>query len=147
MPDTVYGQHNTETRLQSDTADNILWARYATAPIPNSDGQSTSSGSPSASRSRLEFNTLSTPIPLHAAVQQASEAVTSASTKLIVVAGRSRRLAVENHRKELKELMDDHGHVGAEVRKTIGDVATAFVVAGVGSGVVVLQAAGAGNFD
>jgi len=43
--------------------------------------------------------------------------------------------------------MDDHGHVGAEVRKTIGDVATAFVVAGVGSGVVVLQAAGAGNFD
>lgn len=37
--------------------------------------------------------------------------------------------------------MDEHIHVGAEVRKTVGDVATAFVVAGVGSGVVVLQAA------
>ena len=37
--------------------------------------------------------------------------------------------------------MDEHIHVGAEVRKTVGDVATAFVVAGVGSGIVVLQAA------
>lgn len=48
---------------------------------------------------------------------------------------------VENHRAELQTLMDEHGHVGAEVRKTVGDVATAFVVGGVGSGVVVVQAA------
>lgn len=54
---------------------------------------------------------------------------------------------MENHRKELNELMVAHGHVGTEVRKTVGDVATAFVVAGVGSGIVVLQAAGAGSFD
>jgi hypothetical protein len=67
--------------------------------------------------------------------------------KLFVVTGRSRRLAVENHQQELRELMEEHGRVGAEVRKTVGDVATAFVVAGVGSGVVVLQAAGAGNID
>ncbi len=43
--------------------------------------------------------------------------------------------------------MQEHGDVGAEVRKTIGDVATTFVVAGVGSGIVVLQAAGPGNMD
>jgi len=43
--------------------------------------------------------------------------------------------------------MQEHGQVGAEVRKTIGDVATSFVVAGVGSGIVVLQASGAGNID
>lgn len=43
--------------------------------------------------------------------------------------------------------MNEHGQVGAEVRKTVGDVATAFVVAGVGSGVVVVQAAGAGSLD
>jgi hypothetical protein len=55
-------------------------------------------------------------------------------------------LAVENHRKELTELMSEHEYVGAEVRKTIGDVGTAFVVAGVGSGVVVLQAGGVGTF-
>jgi hypothetical protein len=69
------------------------------------------------------------------------------TTKLIVVTGRSRRLAVENHRRELKELMKEHEYVGEEVRRTIGDVGTAFVVAGVGSGVVVLQAAGVGNLD
>jgi hypothetical protein len=54
---------------------------------------------------------------------------------------------VENHRKELKELMSEHEYVGAEVRKTIGDVGTAFVVAGVGSGVVVVQAAGVGGLE
>ncbi len=43
--------------------------------------------------------------------------------------------------------MDEHGQVGAEVRKTVGDVATAFVVAGIGSGLVVVQTAGAGNLD
>ena len=64
-----------------------------------------------------------------------------------MVTGRSRRLGVENHRCELKELMNEHVSVGPEVRKTIGDVGTAFVVPGVGSGVVVLQAAGIGNLN
>ncbi|KAF8965970.1 Sodium/hydrogen exchanger family-domain-containing protein [Flammula alnicola] len=147
--DTVYGQQNTETRLQSETADNIIWARYATQqpPTTNSDSKSTRSSASSSARSQIEFKTLTTPIPLHAAIQQASDAIFSSFTKLVVVTGRSRRLAVESHRRELKELMNDHEHVGAEVRKTIGDVATAFVVAGVGSGVVVLQAAGAGGID
>lgn len=63
------------------------------------------------------------------------------ATRLLVVTGRSRRLAVENHSTELKELMAEYGGVGSEVKKTIGDVATAFVVAGCGTGVVVLQAA------
>jgi len=155
MPDTVYGQHDTETRLQSETADNIIWARYATPPsASNSDRKSTHSAASSSARPQIEFKTLSTPIPLHAAIQEATLAIYPASTststtptKLIVVTGRSRRLAAENHRKELKELMSEHEYVGAEVRKTIGDVGTAFVVAGVGSGVVVLQAGGVGSFD
>lgn len=98
----------------------------------------------------VDFTTLTTPLPLHAAIQQASDtAGLLPGSKIIIVTGRSRRLAVENHRVELRDLMLEHGAVGAEVRKTIGDVATAFVVAGVGSGVVVLQAAGhgAGNMD
>ncbi|KDR83202.1 hypothetical protein GALMADRAFT_239040 [Galerina marginata CBS 339.88] len=146
FPDTVYGQQNTETRLQSETADNIIWARYAPPP-PSSDSKSTHSSTSSSSRPQIEFKTLPTPIPLHAAIQEASDAILATKTKLVVVTGRSRRLAVENHRKELKELMDEHEKVGSEVRKTIGDVATAFVVAGVGSGVVVLQASGAGQQD
>ena len=95
-----------------------------------------------SSNPHVEFKYLLTPIPLHAAIQEATAiALSSSGHKLVVVTGRSRRLAVENHRAELKTLMDEHIHVGAEVRKTVGDVATAFVVAGVGSGVVVLQAA------
>lgn len=50
-------------------------------------------------------------------------------------------MAVDSHSKELKGLMEEHGSIGSEVRKTLGEVATAFVVAGCGSGVVVMQAA------
>ncbi|KAF8799460.1 hypothetical protein BYT27DRAFT_7201515 [Phlegmacium glaucopus] len=142
LPDTIYGQQNTEIRLESDTADNLAWARYAPAPVFDAKSRhSTPSGS---SQPHVEFKHLVVPTPLHSAIQEAT-AITFSSPgyKLVVVTGRSRRLAVENHRAELKMLMDAHGHVGAEVRKTIGDVATAFVVAGVGSGVVVVQAAAA----
>jgi len=99
-----------------------------------------------SARPHIEFTTRGTPIPLHAAIEHATH-IALPSTKLFVVTGRSRRLAVENHQQELHELMQEHGQVGAEVRKTIGDVATAFVVAGVGSGIVVLQTSGGGNID
>lgn len=55
--------------------------------------------------------------------------------------GRSRRLAVESHQLELKELMDVTAGIGGEVKKTIGDVATALVVSGCNVGLVVMQAA------
>ena len=130
MPDTV----------QSDTADNIAWARYVSAA---SDSKSSHSSLSSASyKPHVEFKHHLTPIPLHAAIQEATTiAPSSPECKLIVVTGRSRRLAVENHRTELKTLMSEHGRLGAEVRKTVGDVASAFMVAGVGSGIVVVQAA------
>jgi len=151
FPDTVYGQHNTETRMMSETADNIAWAKYASPPA----------GSPaSPALSRIRFHELVSPIPLRAAIQEASASVLENGAgggeggdggwgpqglgdRLIIVAGRSRRLAVENHTTELKDLMDEHGKLGSGVQKTIGDVATAFVLAGVGTGVVVLQAAAA----
>jgi hypothetical protein len=140
LPDTVYGQQNTEIRMESDTADNIAWARYA--PAFASDMKS--SHSTLSSNPHVEFKHLVTPLPIHAAIQEATAiALSSSGYKLVIVTGRSRRLAVENHRAELRTLMDEHSHVGAEVRKTVGDVATAFVVAGVGSGVVVVQAAAA----
>lgn len=135
--------------MQSDTADNIIWARYSMPknPTPNAETKSTHS-STSSSRPQIAFSSLSTPVPLHAAIKNVADEISqSPAAKLIVVTGRSRRLAVENHREELRELMTEHGAVGAEVRKTIGDVATAFVVASVGSGIVVLQAAGAGTMD
>ena len=136
LPDTVYGQQSGETRMQSDTADNLAWARYASV-----DSGTTASSSSAYSKPHVEFKYLHTPTPLRAAIQEATTvAFSSPGRKVVVVTGRSRRLAVENHRAELKTLMDEHGHLGAEVRKTVGDVATAFMVAGVGSGVVVVQA-------
>lgn len=125
--------------MQSDTADNVAWARYAK---PTSDARSTVS---SSALQRIKFREVASPIPLHAAIQEANSVSENPRSCLLIITGRSRRLAVENHRYELKELMDEYQNVGTEVRKTIGDVATAFLVAGCGTGVVVLQAAGAGT--
>ncbi|KAF9459201.1 Sodium/hydrogen exchanger family-domain-containing protein [Collybia nuda] len=138
LPDTVYGQADTEVRMQSETADNLTWAQYAG---PHND---TISIVTSDALSRIEFRELATPVPLRAAIQECSlnlqVEASGRSTRLLIVTGRSRRLAVENHTSELKELMEEYGTVNSDVMKTIGDVATAFVVAGCGAGVVVLQA-------
>ncbi|KAJ7130639.1 Sodium/hydrogen exchanger family-domain-containing protein [Mycena epipterygia] len=138
FPDTVYGHATTETRMQSETADNIAWAKYAK---PARSGASTSS----SAISRIDFREITSPIPLHAAIREVNmyrETTTSPrAARVLVVVGRSRRLAVENHSGELKELVEEYGSVGTEVRKTLGDVASAFVVAGAGSGLIVLQAA------
>ncbi|KAG6899749.1 hypothetical protein C0993_007236 [Termitomyces sp. T159_Od127] len=130
LPDTVYGQFSTTTRMQSETADNISWTRYASPTIENQ----------TTALSRIEFKEITTPIPLHAGIHEA-EGCRRPGVRLIVVAGRGRRLAVENHARELKDVMGEYGSVGSEVKKTIGDVATAFVVAGCAEGVVVMQEA------
>jgi len=139
LPDTVYGYATTQTRLQSDTADNVSWSRYA-SPSPESPHPAHLA----EALSRIEFVGLDTPVPLHAIVNKASskfDALIEQRSRLLIVAGRSRRLAVENHRAELKELMEEqHSNVGNEVKKTIGDVATAFVVSGCKAGLVVIQA-------
>jgi hypothetical protein len=139
FPDTVYGNATTQTLLQSETADNVTWARYASHTTSG-----VSSSALTAALSRVEFVNLANPAPLHALIQQASSQIESLAekrTKLLVVVGRSRRLAVEDHRQELKELMDDYGTVGSEVKKTIGDVATGFIASHCKAGIIVLQAA------
>jgi threonine aldolase len=50
-------------------------------------------------------------------------------------------LAAENHHAELKQLINEHGGVASEVKKTVGDVASAFIVTGSQASIVVLQAA------
>lgn len=92
----------------------------------------------------------------HDAVDKVGDAVPGLGNKmrrrhhkgrLVVMTGRSRRLAVQDHQHELKDVMDGYGQLGPEVRKALGDVACAFVAAGVGSGIVVLQAATGGSFE
>ncbi|TDL22140.1 hypothetical protein BD410DRAFT_770653 [Rickenella mellea] len=138
-PDTYYGPANTETRLHSETADNITWARYASPPVDSPHPALVAD----AVR-RMTFAEVTSPTPLRAVVLQSAAQMGDAThhgKRLLVVVGRSRRLAVENHNHELKELMEEYGTVRSDVKKTIGDVATALVVAGCNAGLVVVQAA------
>jgi hypothetical protein len=131
FPDTMYGNATTQTRLQSETADFISWARYTTplADTPFRDD--------SDALSRATFEKLASPTPLHAALKRAR-----LQNHPVVVVGRSRRLAVEDHHAELRALEAEHGAVRADVRKTVGDVGAAFVMAGIDTNLLVMQASG-----
>ncbi|KIP06857.1 hypothetical protein PHLGIDRAFT_106504 [Phlebiopsis gigantea 11061_1 CR5-6] len=139
FPDTVYGAATTQTRMQSETADNILWQRYSAPSETDS-----LDGIAAAALERIEWREVSTPTLLRAVVEYATQledATGERKSRLTVVAGRSRRLAVENHHAELKSLMDEHGGVASEVKKTVGDVAAALIVSGNKTSIVVMQAA------
>ncbi|KAG6827512.1 hypothetical protein H0H92_011484, partial [Tricholoma furcatifolium] len=105
FPDTVYGQPNTATRMQSDTADNITWARYAS---PTAETASSPTLGPALSR--IEFKELGTPTLLRTGIHEALDARARApGARLLVVAGRGRRMAVESHKRELREVMAEYG--------------------------------------
>ncbi|KAG2147751.1 Sodium/hydrogen exchanger family-domain-containing protein [Suillus bovinus] len=129
--DTFYGQANTEMQFQSETANNFVWARYANSQISDETPSSLR-----AALSRIKFSEYSSPLPLHSAIQLAS-----GHKPVLVVVGRSRRLAGEDHTSELRQFLEERGCVGQDViKKTIGDPATAFVASGCASAIVVLQA-------
>ena len=139
FPDTIYGDPTTATRLQSDTADQLAWDRFSR--LCSSD-----------SSSRVRFSTQTTPSPLHMLLQRLF-LPTALGGRRLVLLGRSRRLTPESHFAELKELLlEDGGGAGRngslahEVRKTVGDVATAVMVSGAAVDLVVVQA-GLGGRD
>jgi len=131
FPNTMYGNATTQPQPQSQTADDIAWARYVTpsAAPTREDGEALS---------RVTFEELAGPDPLHAALHR----VRLLPRRVVVVVGRSRRLAVEEYHAELRALEAEHGAaaVHSDVRKTIGDVGTAFVVAGIDANLLVMQA-------
>ena len=90
--------------------------------------------------SRIQFSEVQTADPLHAALEQAAS-LAELKPRVLTVVGRSRRFAEETYHRELRQVMEEHGHVGSEVRRTLGDVATAILLAGRGAGIIVLQAA------
>lgn len=137
FPDTMYGNATTQTRLQSETADGITWARYATAANAAAEAEDRRRALRDA-LSRVTFEDLASPIPLHTALHRARMLQRPA----VVVAGRSRRLAVEDHHAELRALEAEYGAVRGDMRKTVGDVGTAFVMAGIDANLLVMQASG-----
>ncbi|EJD50521.1 hypothetical protein AURDEDRAFT_160422 [Auricularia subglabra TFB-10046 SS5] len=135
VADTMYGNVTTQTRLQSETADNVAWSRYA-----NPAARAELPASVQAGLARIEFSTTATPTPLAAVVEIITDGFER--RRVFGIVGRSRRLAVESHAKELAELLGVAGSVpvGADVRKTLGDVASAIVGSDVRVGVMVVQA-------
>ena len=135
---TIHSRQITPTRLHSATADNIAWSKYAT---PTSDTHIDPALRDALSR--IHFSDTYTPEPLHTAIRHA-RTLRETSPRLLILTGRSKRLAKESHDAEMKRVMETYrSGVGVEViRRTIGDVGAAMLV-GVGSpsGVVVAQAA------
>jgi hypothetical protein len=144
FPDTMYGNATTHTRMQSETADGVTWARYASPPSTEFPSPGAASDRALADAlSRVTFEELASPTPLHAALRRAGML-----ERAIVVVGRSRRLAVEDHHAELRMLEEEHdGAVRADVRKTLGDVGTAFVMAGSNASLLVMQASSIDSED
>jgi len=152
--DTMYGNVTTHTRLQSETADEITWARYYAAHAAthsssssidgDSDGVGTggANGTNALALSRATFEELASPEPLHAALHRVR--MLALTQRPIIVVGRSRRLAVVDHHAELRVLEGEHEHgaVRGDVGKTVGDVGMAFVMAGIDANLLVMQAAG-----
>lgn len=66
----------------------------------------------------------------------------SSNKTMIVVAGRSRRMAVESLHNELHGLItDSESSISVHVPKTLGDVGAALVLTSVNASLLVLQAA------
>lgn len=150
----MYGNATTQTRLQSETADGISWARYAAS---SSAEQSHTQQPFRDALLRTTFEDLASSTPLHATLQrvrlmqqeqqQQQQQQHSSAAAVMVIVGRSRRLAVEDHHAELRALETEYGgsSVRADVRKTVGDVGTAFVMAGIDANLIVMQASGTGT--
>lgn len=113
-----------------------MWDRYMT---------SSSSHSPAiaAALSRIQFSHKSSSKPLQTILDMAASEVQQASGRmLVVVVGRSRRLAAESHQVELRQIVGERGSAGGSdsVSRTLGDVGAALVAAGTNASLLVLQA-------
>ncbi|KAF8484679.1 cation/H+ exchanger, partial [Russula ochroleuca] len=134
FPNTVYSQLGTQVRVQSDTADNVLWDRV-TSPNPSFDAEVR------AALKRISFQSESAAQPLHRMLELVEGETSRTSKPLLVVAGRSRRMAVESHTRELHQLgTERNASLASEISKMFGDVASAFVVAEGNVSLVVTQA-------
>ncbi|KAJ9124042.1 hypothetical protein QFC22_000835 [Naganishia vaughanmartiniae] len=122
--------NTTDGVLQSTIADDLAWEHFINdARVATRDTDALS---------RITFTTVSTTIePLATAISYATVAVEQsrgASIRpLLVIAGRNRRGPSSRYGKEIAKLLTKSHlppSVGAEIRKTVGDLTTAFVTSG-----------------
>jgi isopentenyl phosphate kinase len=108
------------------TADQLAWAYYTDVNTTADHG----------TLSRITFSTVASQSPLSVVNHHASAAVIATSTAswrpLVVVIGRGRHFG-KNHARELSLQLAKQNQaptVAAEIRKTVGDVATAMITSG-----------------
>ncbi|KAG7097485.1 hypothetical protein E1B28_004827 [Marasmius oreades] len=138
--DTVYGQQTTQTRLASDTADNILWETHSNAGF-----------------SRISFSVKKTSKPLQEVVDMVSTVPSTGDTpplteltnavkkgaNVVVLCGRSRRRAMQSPSRELTQIVSGTtagAVLAGSVSRTLGDVGAAMVAVGARASLLVVQA-------
>ncbi|GAA97261.1 uncharacterized protein L969DRAFT_44257 [Mixia osmundae IAM 14324] len=131
VKDTMYGPASTHNQLQSETADELLLARYF------SDSQDLDPFLRTGLQ-RVQYSVVKTARPLFTTLVKARQTAQASSTPILIVTGRSRRGGL-SHREELSAVLKGHveqhnGQVPSlgiaaspEVRKSLGDVASAIV--------------------
>jgi len=132
FPDTVYARSDTQTRIASDTADNILWERYASGSVAEAK----------EAFSRITFSQEASTLPLHTVLDISTKTISQHShSRPIVMLGRSRRLAVETHATELARLLTETNTVlASDTTKCLGDLGAAFAAKNVNASLLILQA-------
>jgi hypothetical protein len=147
--DTVYGTTTPDSRLQSETADNLAWSKYF--PSPGEEPVTLSTNVRKA-LTRITASVVQTNLPLHTTLKRLREfSSVPSSAPILAVASRSRRGA-ESHATELVQYLKDQvvdGHglgiaSSSDVRKTLGDIGSAVVVSGLAGAVLVVQAGSPG---
>lgn len=136
--------------VESEAQDDVLLHRYF-SPTPPSDDTPRSKDLDEALK-RITYERVSTSHPLQFVLSRVSTLASSTPTRpLVVLVGRS-RLDAPSHSVEISHLLKVHADrvqrsicVSTEVRRALGDQATACVVEGSASRVWVVQTKGKGG--
>jgi len=86
---------------------------------------------------RIKFTEISSSTPLQTAIKRAKDTL---GRRDLVVVGRGLHEATVSHKAETSDLLNNLGDYGADTRKSLGDIAQAFLLGEVDASVLVLQA-------
>jgi len=118
--------HSKDDRKASEDADELL----LTQTLKSRTGVV-------ASNARINYTEISSSTPLQTAIKRANEVV---GRKDLVVVGRGRHEATFNHRAEFIDILKNLGDYGIDTRKSLGDIAQAFLVGEIAASILVMQA-------
>lgn len=123
---SAYILHSNDERKASDDADEELLKQV----LKSRTGVV-------ASNARINYTEISSSTPLQTAVNRAKDIV---SRKDLIVVGRGRHDVTFSHKAESLDILKNLGDYGSDTRKSLGDIAQAFLSGGTAASILVLQA-------